>query len=139
MDNATFVSIWSEFGSVPPSVLTYWMGRAGRIVDTRFGLDQDHATGLLTAHYLTINGLGDTEQAEMVKNGLAGIQRLRSASLHIEYSQASADAVFNNDYQFTTYGRQFYSLLRVAVSNIIIGNSGTMDIGTNYPVASWPY
>jgi hypothetical protein len=109
------------FADVEESSVSYWLARAARVVDDGFGDDATHAALLLTAHYLTLQGLGTGAEAEAAAAGASGFKRIKSGALEIERGDNKGGA-----YSGTSYGLQFAELLRTVRGGPRVTGTGTI-------------
>ena len=82
---AEFTAIFTEFAAVSDTQFDYWIARAERVITDDFGDDQLHATQLLTAHYLTTQGLGAGVESQRASE-FGGATRVKSGSLELGWS-----------------------------------------------------
>ena len=106
---ATLKDIFPDFADVADATVHYWLDRALRLTAD---WDDDHATMLLAAHYLAINGFG--AGGELTK--LSGLSSLQSGSLSLSFKddgtqERGARHGVAKDWNRTIYGVQFQTLL----------------------------
>jgi hypothetical protein len=108
---ANLVAVFPEFSSVSPSIITYYLNRAARSVDTSWTQgDFAHARMLLAAHLMTLGGIGATAEAASVRDGSGQFKGMAIGSLRLErFDLAKSSA---STFSTTRYGREFRSLLR---------------------------
>lgn len=124
------------FASVDDSLISFWISRAARSVDTSWAEgDYTHAIALLAAHLMTGSGLGAGAEIEGYR--AAGVTKLKSGTLDVTFADgagASASA-----YDSTAFGRQFYALLRANKGGPrVIGGTGCCQSGYAKDVPIWP-
>lgn len=104
---------FAAFSAVDDAAIQRRIDRTGSYVDDSWMVsDYTYAKELLTAHYLTLDGLGSGTDAELASLGLSGITQLRSASLTVAFSDRAAAAVAaGGEFDETSFGRRFKSLL----------------------------
>jgi hypothetical protein len=108
---ADLKAAFPAFIAVPDDTVTFWIGRAGRIVDTSWTEgDYNFAQMLLAAHYMVEQGLGTGAEAQAAAAGASGFKVMRSGALSLERFDAAPGAS-GAGYSSTAYGRQFYELL----------------------------
>lgn len=96
------------FAGVPDALISFWISRAARSVDTSWTEgDYTYAIALLTCHLMTGNGLGSGAEIEGYR--AAGITKLKSGTLDVTFADGSGDA---SGYGSTVWGRQFLLLLQ---------------------------
>lgn len=126
---AEFKAIFPAFAAVPDAAIEFWLGRATPEVGDDWGADADLGRYYLAAHYMTLNGIGTSSEAQTA--GL-GAKRLKSGAFEIELG-ASADA---EGLKSTNYGRQFMALLRRHRGAMVTG-TGTWPVRRT--VTPWGY
>lgn len=82
---AEFQAVFTAFPNVQQATYDYWVVRAERLIDSAFGDDQLHATMLLTAHYLVMQGFGSEVDSQRWSK-FAGATRVKSGSLELSWS-----------------------------------------------------
>ncbi|KQX18416.1 MULTISPECIES: DUF4054 domain-containing protein [unclassified Sphingomonas] len=134
-DKATFTGLFPAFAAVTTDQYAFWSARAGRIVDpiqACLADDADLACMLLTAHYLTQQGIGTGADAVASAQGASGFKRIKSGSIDLERDDSSADAAMG-EYGATSYGKRVYPMLKSCLG-------GPRVTGTGVPVCgTWPY
>jgi hypothetical protein len=121
------------FNDVEDAAVTYWLTRAARVVDSGWGDDDGpHATILLAAHYLTLQGLGTGAEAEAAAAGASGFKRIKSGSLEMERADGGS-----GEYDTTAYGRQFQSLLRTVRGGPRVTGTGTLPYDAFGRLPGW--
>jgi len=123
-----FTAIFPAFAGVDEAVYDYWLNRAERVIDADYGDDQLHATILLTAHYLTVQGLGTNGEAQIA--GFANANRVKSGSLELGWSsdRQSLDA--------TRYGNELKPLVISVKGGPKVTGTGTVPV-TPYRFPYW--
>jgi hypothetical protein len=106
---ADLSAAFPEFDDVEPDVVDYWLARAILDVGSNW-LERDRVHGqvLLTAHYLTLAGKGDTPEARAITDGSAEFRSMRVGSLSLERFDKRASTPILT----TRYGREFAILAR---------------------------
>lgn len=127
-----FQAVFPPFAAVTEPQYAFWATRAERIVTDAFEDDHLFATELLTAHYLTLQGLGTGAEAEMAAQGAPGFTRIKSGTIELERGAATNASM--GEYGSTAYGRQFWPLLRAYWAGPRVTDTGTLPRG-GYP---WP-
>lgn len=105
-----FKAAFPAFADTPREAIAYWHDRALRVVDARFGSDQDHAAMLLTAHYLTVQGQGAGAEAQRHAK-FGGATSVKSGTLSINWDGGAGGAT-KSRFEATSYGLEFLPLLR---------------------------
>ncbi len=130
IDAATLKATYSDFDCVPDATVELWLTQAERIVGDDWCGDQAHDLATLAAHYLTINGFGETGAA-MKKREDKGVKSVRSKSLQITYMDASSDGGGGEAfYSQTRYGRQFWPILRACRGGPCVTDTGCLPHGS---------
>lgn len=122
--------VFAEFASVPAATVKYWLAQAARIVTWE---NSDHEMMLCAAHYMTINGLGTTAQAEIMAQGLAGATSIRSGSLNISFGEGASSKP--GDWKSTRYGSQFLPYLFANAGGPLVTGTGAVPS----EVSTWDY
>ncbi|QEH79940.1 DUF4054 domain-containing protein [Sphingomonas sp. C8-2] len=132
---ATFTGLFPAFAAVTSDQYTFWSARAGRVVDpiqTCLDEDADLACMLLTAHYLTQQGIGTGADAVAAAQGASGYKRIKSGSIDLERADA-ADSAGMGDYGTTSYGQRVYPMLKACLAGPRVTDTGVL------PCEAWPY
>jgi hypothetical protein len=132
---------FAVFADVPDAAIQRRIDRTAGWVDTTWlEFDYTWAKELLTAHFLTEDGLGAGTGAEMNALGLSGVTRLKSGTLDVTFADAAQSGnPSDSPLLSTSYGRRFYVLLRKnrgGVVSVSGGGCGSADQATDYP---WAY
>lgn len=108
---ANLLCVYPEFATVSAPVITAYLQRAARRVDTSW-LEGDfgHARITLAAHLMTLAGLGNTPEASSVNDGSGQFKSMAIGSLRLERFDPARDAA---NLKATRYGREFRNLLRM--------------------------
>ncbi len=97
--------------------------------------DYTYAKELLAAHWLTLEGFGKGTDSELGAAGLSNVSRLKSGTLDVTFKDTSSAG--SSEFDGTSYGKQFASLLRKNRGGPRIAGSGCGygDQATDYPYA----
>ncbi|KEZ17170.1 hypothetical protein CP98_03668 [Sphingobium yanoikuyae] len=141
---ATFVAIFPAFAAVTDEAYAFWSARAGRIVDPMqacLGDDADLAAMLLTAHYLTLQGIGTGAEAEMAAQGASGFKRIKSGTIELERGDAASGGADMGEYGATSYGQQVYPMLKACLTGPRVTGTGPVigSCGFNGFAGPLPY
>ena len=100
-----FVERFPAFAATDASAIEAAFAEAALAVDDSWITEADYRAGfmLYTAHVLTLDGLGETREAQ-----LTGFRRLKLGSLELERSGGEASGGLNE----TSYGRRYLALAR---------------------------
>lgn len=135
---ATFLAIFPAFTAVADEAYTYWSDRAGRVVNGMvdcLGSDADHAAMLITAHLLTLQGIGTGTEAEMAAQGATGFKSIKSGTISLERADNTSTAGMG-EYGATSYGQQVYPMLKACVAGPRVTGTGSLCGYGGYP---WAY
>jgi hypothetical protein len=120
MVNATFRAAFPEFTSAtvyPDAMLTFWAGVAGRSLDADVcGASYDDLLYLATAHYITLaaNNSASVSAGASPGSGGGGLVASKSmGSVSVSYDTGSFANKSAADWNRTTYGQQYYRLIRL--------------------------
>lgn len=118
---AEFRVRYPEFVDVPDETIGYWMFRALEVVTTAFGDQRTYAALLLTAHNLTLDGMGSG--AESQRHGsFAGATRVKSGSLELSWEGGAS----GGSYAQTRYGRLLAPILRANYGGPLVTPTGSL-------------
>lgn len=113
-----------EFDSVDdPEVEKYIELEQPNISKKVFGSSYDKGLGLLAAHRMKMNGLGDSEYGTIAESIHMTSFSEGESSVTFAHSQANNSQV-DGEYTLTTYGLQFLTLKRTLVIPIMVGGEG---------------
>jgi len=141
---ADFIAIFPAFAAVEDAAYTFWSTRAARVVN---GLqacladDADLAAMLITAHLLTLQGIGSGAEAEMAAQGASGFKRIKSGTIDLERAD-NTPAAGMGEYGATSYGQQVWPMLKACVAGPRVTGTGSLCGGYGYngfagPLPPW--
>jgi len=141
---ADFIDVFPAFSAVTDGQYEFWSAQAVLItepIEGCLGARMDLATMLLTAHYLTIQGIGTGAEAEMAAQGASGFRRLKSGTLEIERGDSSSSASMG-EYGQTAYGRQVWPMLKTCAGGPRVTGTGALPDGCGFngfagPMPPW--
>lgn len=138
---ATFTGIFPAFGAVTDEQYAFWSARAARIVEPMQGClgdDADLAAMLITAHLLTLQGIGTSTEAEMASQGASGFKRIKSGTLELERADSSSggDA---GEWGTTSYGAQVWPMLKACLAGPRVTGTGSLPCGCGYRSGPLPW
>lgn len=108
-----FVGLFPEFQAVSKLQVDYYLQRAAASVDTSWSEeDFAYARMLLTAHLLTINGIGDSAEAATIREGSGEFRSMAIGPLRLERFDRGKGQSSSSLFATTRYGREFLTLLR---------------------------
>jgi hypothetical protein len=122
----SFRAAFPTFQTTPREAIAYWREQAERIVDARFGNDKDHALKLLTAHYLTMQGYGDSVEAQRISK-FGGATDVKSGSLSLSWQ--SGDRAAASGFDATSYGKMLMPLIRLYAASPAVTDTGPVMHG----------
>lgn len=127
---AQIKALYPAFAAVPDVTVEAYIVRANRMVDTTW-TEGDYTTAimLLACHLMTVDGLGTSNDAKM-----GGFSMIRSGQLTLQRA-SGADGGVPDAYSGSSFGRQFYALLRLNKPGGAVANSNAA-LPLAYP---WPY
>lgn len=128
-NKATFVAIFPAFAAVTDEQYAFWSGQAGLIVDPIAGcLDAraDLACMLITAHYLTQQGIGAGAESESAAQGMSGYKRIKSGTLELERGDTATSTDNMGDWGATSYGQRVFPMLQVCLGGPRVTGTGAM-------------
>lgn len=137
-NKTTFVGLFSSFAAVTDEAYTFWSARAGRIIDPMqdcLADDADLAAMLITAHLLTLQGIGSGTEAEIAAQGASGFKSIKSGTITLERGDIASMAM--GEYSATSFGHQVWPMLKACVVGPRVTGTGTICGGYGgYP---WAY
>lgn len=101
-----FQALYPQFATLTGQAYEAWAEKVERTVTDRYGDDQQDATELLIAHYLTLNGVGTGTAGKMALDGATSFE---SGDFKV---QLAHDDRGRQGYGSTVYGRQFIAIQR---------------------------
>jgi hypothetical protein len=125
---STFTAAFPSFPAVEQATYDLWLAQAVLItepLESCLATRIDMATMMLTAHYLTLAGIGTGAESEMAAQGMAGFKSIRSGSLSLERAE-SAKGTAAGEYAATSYGLRAWAMISPCVA-------GPRVAGTGYP------
>lgn len=123
-----FVAAFPSFAAVTQAQYDFWAERAERVVTDCFGDDQAYCTMLLTAHYLTLAGVGTGAEAEMAAQGASGFTSIKSGTIELTRGASGASSSMG-EYGKSSYGQMLWPFLRACFGGPLVTASGAV---------SWP-
>ncbi|TCM21480.1 uncharacterized protein DUF4054 [Novosphingobium sp. PhB165] len=135
-NKATFIAIFPAFAAVTDEQYAFWSAQAALITDPMeacLGARMDLATMLVTAHYLTQQGIGTGTEAEMAAQGASGFTRIKSGQLELQRSDSSGTDADGGDWATTSYGQRVWPMLSACAG------SGPLVSGTGRVVGVFGY
>ena len=118
---ADLVARFPAFAAVPPATLAQALAEAQSRVDTTWlPADYTIAIMLLSAHTMTLDGLGTGAEAASAAAGTLGYTSLRSGSLSLDRRHPGERGQDTSLLAETTYGRRFLALLKVNQPAVLV-------------------
>jgi hypothetical protein len=106
---ATFKALYPQFSTLDEIAYSAWAAKVERTVNDRYGDDQQDASELLLAHYLSLNGVGIGATGEMALNGATSFE---SGDFKVQLATEAVTARGKSGYGSTVYGQQFLTIQR---------------------------
>lgn len=125
----TFVAVFPAFSAVTDDQYAFWSGQAALIVDPIAGcLDAraDLACMLISAHYLTLAGIGTGAESETAAQGMTGFKRIKSGTLELERGESSTSTESMGDWGATSYGQRVFPMLQVCLGGPRVTGTGSL-------------
>lgn len=125
---ATFVAIFPAFAAVSDEAYDFWSAQAALITEPMEACLADRmdlATMLVTAHNLTLSGIGTGTDAQMAAQGASGFTRIKSGTLELERGKNDAAADMG-EWGGTSYGQRAYPMLRACVAGPRVTGTGSI-------------
>lgn len=126
---ATFKTVFPTFATVPDATIQYWMEQALGVTSA---WGNDHATYLLTAHYLTQQGRGSGAEAELAAAGASSFTSIESGNFKLARGKAGTG------FASTSYGEQFRAIALGYVGGPLITSTGTVRGGYGGVARAYP-
>jgi hypothetical protein len=102
---STFKAVFPSFADTPRYAVSYWQARAAQVITDDYGMDKAHATMLLTAHYLTMQGHGSDASAQRMGK-FGGATRVKSGMLELAWDGGK------DGFMATKYGEELWPIIR---------------------------
>lgn len=103
---------FAVFATVGDEVIQRRIDRTAATVDESWMVaDYTYARALLTAHFLTEDGIGGSSDAEISALRDAGVSTFKSGALSVSFA-SDTDNGAAGSWESTAYGRRFMGLLR---------------------------
>lgn len=128
---AEFVAIYPEFEAVTQAQYDYWAARAECVATDDFGDDQVFVAAAMTAHYLALQGLGTSIDAQRAGK-FGGANKVKSGSLELGWD---ASGTSSSSVTSTRYGASVWPLIKAYKGGPRITDTGT----TCFVPAGYPY
>lgn len=107
---ASFKALYPAFAALTEEPYAAYATKAEQRVGENFGDDQQDATELLTAHLLSINGVGASGAAAALAG--TGATSFKSGTFSATLSESVIAMRAKGGYGCTSYGQQFKDILR---------------------------
>lgn len=119
------VAAFPAFAGVSPASVAVWHGQAVMLITESLtaclGSRADMATMLLTAHYLTLAGLGTGTEAQMAAQGMAGFKSIKSGSLSLDRGDISTKG---GEMGTTSYGARAWAMISPCLTGPRVTGTG---------------
>lgn len=126
-----FRDLFPQFASVTDEQYAFWATQAVLVtgpLESCLGDRFDLATMLVTAHYLTQQGIGTGTESQMAAQGMGGFSRIKSGSLELQRDSTSRDASMG-DWGTTAYGQRAFAMMRPCFSGPRVTGTGALCVG----------
>jgi hypothetical protein len=119
------IARYPAFAAVAPATVQAWLTDAERFVDTSW-IEGDYAVALmsLAAHNLALAGLGTDAAAATAIPG--GVNRMKSGSLELGFTDEAANARLGGGFDSTRYGQEYLALLRRNHGGPLVQDTGVV-------------
>src|SRR5690606_13559406 len=96
------------------------------------------ATMLVTAHYLTEQGIGTGAESEMAAQGMGAFKRIKSGTIDLERADRaeSSDA---GTWGATSYGARAWPMLKACIAGPRVTATGSPPCGAAVYARFWPW
>ncbi len=116
---SSFAAAFPAFAGVAPDAILYWYEQATETIDSRFGARQAHATMLMTAHLMTMQGYGAGSESQRLSK-FGGATEVKSGTLSLKWDASPTG------YQSTSYGRQLWPYIQAFLGGPRVTSTGTV-------------
>ena len=134
-----FVAVFPSFAAVTQAQYDFWVARAERIITGCFGEDQVYCTMLLTAHYLTLAGIGAGAESEMAAQGASSFTRIKSGTIELERGAPSSSGASMGEYGKSSYGQMLWPFLRACFGGPLVTATGTLGCVGSFQSGPLPW
>lgn len=127
-----FIAAFPAFAAVPAPSIQFWNTQAALITDPQSECLSDRATMaemLLTAHYLTLAGLGTGTEAQMAAQGMSGFKSIKSGSLSLDRGDV---ATKGGEMGTTSYGARAWAMISPCFAGPRISSTGYLPGGCGF-------
>jgi len=142
-DKDTFTALFPAFASVEQAAYDFWSAQAALITEPMqdcLGARMDLATMLVTAHYLTQQGIGTGTEAQVSAQGANGFKSIKSGSLSLERADTTSTSEEAGDWGATSYGLRAWPMLSTcAGSGPIVSSTGRVVGSFGYQAGPMPW
>lgn len=131
-DLATFQAAFPSFPAVTQPSYDLWLAQAVIVTEPQeacLAARMDMATMLLTAHFLTLAGVGTGAESEMAAQGMAGFKSIKSGTLSLDRGDGSSSS--SGAYGSTSFGQRAWAMIspcfagpRVTGTGCVVGGYG---------------
>lgn len=131
-DKATFTAAFPSFAAVADPTYDLWLADAVLVTEPLqdcLGARMDMATMLLTAHLLTLAGVGTGAESEMAAQGMSGFKSIRSGSLSLDRGESKSQGGI---YASTSYGQRVWPMLAACLAGPRVTATGCLPTGDGF-------
>lgn len=139
-DFAAFIAVFPMFAGINEAAFDFWYAQALLVTapqEACLGGRYQLATWLLTAHYLTLAGLGTGAEAEVAAQGMSGFKSIKSGSLSLDRGDASSTS--GGEYATTSFGRRFWPMFSVCIVGPRVTSTGSLMGCGGYHSGPFPW
>lgn len=125
---ARFKAIFPAFSAASQEAIDFWSAQALLVtspIEACLGERFELATMLVTAHYLTEQGLGTGAESEMAAQGMGGFKRIKSGTIDLERADGSKTAGMGS-WATTSYGVRVYPMLKACLTGPRVTGTGVV-------------
>lgn len=128
------------FATVPDDLILQYIGLAGRFVDQSWTeADYQPAMIAMTCHLMTLDGYGNSGEADLAQAGGARITSIKSGTLSLTFeASASTGDDFKDWLGQTACGKFYLTLLRLNKAGPRLLTGWGMGCASRY-AKDWPY
>lgn len=133
-----FIALFPAFAATTPPQYDAWSAEAVALTEARqdcLAGRMNMATMLLTAHYLTLAGIGTGAESSVAAQGLSGFKSIRSGALSMERADGAGSS---GSLSSTSYGARAWALLKPCLTGPFVTATGTIPCGGGYQSGPLP-
>jgi hypothetical protein len=127
----TFTGVFPAFAAATEEQYTFWSAQAVLVTEPLqdcLGDRMDLATMLVTAHYLTEQGIGAGAESEMAAQGMGAFKRIKSGTIDLERAD-KAESSDAGTWGATSYGVRAWPMLKACIAGPRVTATGSLPCG----------